>query len=868
MSFRINSGRVTLRSFTEGINTPVIRLAFTLLMLGLAIWFFKHEKVEFASVRDTLGMADWRWVLTGLLVTVLYIVLQGLMYVSSFAALQCRFTLKDSIVLFLKRNFVSVFLPAGGISSLAFFTGNAEKKGITRTQIYLASAIYGYCGILSVILVGLPFLAYAIISKGQIQGVIPALGAILVLLGMPVIVYRSFVRQGIIFRLIQKSFPTFSVFLEELRSEKLIMRHLITTLFFSVLIEFTGILHVAIAMLALGFSPTLFNATLAYLVSVLFLILAPFLRGLGAIEMSMSIILVKSGLSNIEAISIVLLYRFFEFWAPLVAGLFSFIYKANKLLMRVLPAAGVFFIGLINIISVLTPVMPERFAVLQQFVPLDLIHTTNTFVLIFGFFLIALSATLLQGMRTAWWMALVLTIGSAIGHLVKGFDYEEASVALFIGGMLVFSRKEYNVLIDSRLRKVGIQTALIAIGFVFIYGITGFYFLDARHFHVDFNLRQSVQYTFQNFLLVGSPDLHPSSGFAKAFISSLQICGGFTLLFLFYTLVRPFLQRSDASEEELAIAHQLVQQYGRSSLDYFKTYFDKVLFITEHKNAFIAFRVGGNYAVALENPVAENADAAKACIIDFSRFCYNNGLKDVYYRIPEEDLPVFHGLRKKSLLIGEVAVVDTSSFTLDGGDMKSVRNALRKVKEQGFAVRTYEPPLKDGLLQKLKAVSDEWLSVSGREEIVFSQGIFVAAEIKQQPVVVVENAEEMVIAFANVIPDHRTGEGTFDLIRKTADAPNGVMDFLMVALFEYFKQRGIRFVDIGFAPLSGLEQSKSLPESTLKFAYHNIRTFAHYKGQREYKDKFKPAWSRQYLVYTNDFDLLQLPVVLKKVIKL
>ena len=37
-------------------------------------------------------------------------------------------------------------------------------------------------------------------------------------------------------------------------------------------------------------------------------------------------------------------------------------------------------------------------------------------------------------------------------------------------------------------------------------------------------------------------------------------------------------------------------------------------------------------------------------------------------------------------------------------------------------------------------------------------------------------------SFLNVIPDYAKNEGTYDLIRKTDDAPNGIIDFMMVAL--------------------------------------------------------------------------------------
>jgi len=52
------------------------------------------------------------------------------------------------------------------------------------------------------------------------------------------------------------------------------------------------------------------------------------------------------------------------------------------------------------------------------------------------------------------------------------------------------------------------------------------------------------------------------------------------------------------------------------------------------------------------------------------------------------------------------------------------------------------PPLRDGLMQKLKAVSDEWLKLTEREEIIFSQGMFVEKRNKGPDVISVENSEK------------------------------------------------------------------------------------------------------------------------------
>jgi phosphatidylglycerol lysyltransferase len=845
----------------------IMQFVITALFMGMGIWFLKHEKAELTEVRSTLSYAQLTWVILGIGVTAIYLFLQGLMYLSAFHSVQCRVKLSDMIILFLKRNLISVFLPAGGVSSLAFFTGPLERKGINRTQIHYASTLYGFIGILSVIMVAIPALLYAFFKGTSIVSEWIALLALLVLTGLLFYLYHLLMKKGRFYQWVLNHFPSVELLIEDISQNKILTGRFILTVLISVVIEFAGIAHVYIAMKALHADPSLFAAIMGYIVSVIFMIVSPFLRGLGAIEVSLSIILVRFGFSNVEAISITLLYRFFEFWLPLFSGVISFLSGINKLLMRVIPATMILLLGIINIVSVLTPAVSWRLEHLQEYIMLDVIHVSNYFVLTAGFFLMITAAFMLKGLRSTWWMALVLSIISFVGHITKAIDYEEAIVALFIIVILLFTRREYYVKNHPRLRSVGWRIALFIIAISLVYGITGFYLLDKKHFNADFNLLQSVQNTLSNFFLIGGNALIPRDAFAKDFIYSINALGFMSMAFLLYTLVRPYVFKGNASEGEHAIVADLVKKFGRSSLDYFKTLSDKMIFYDATADSFVAYRIAGNYAVVLENPVAENTENMKKCISLFDTFCYENSLKSIYYRVPEESLPVYLGEKKKSMFLGQEAVVDLESFSLEGGHFKSLRNAIKRIKERGYKASVHEPPVKDGILQKLKSVSDDWLSETGRHEIIFSQGMFVWDELKNQTIITVENAEEKVIAFLNIVPDYSPSEGTYDLMRKTTDAPNSIMDFILIELFGYLRSKQYRFVNLGFAPMSGLNDTHTFGEKSMKFAYERIRSFSHYKGMREFKDKFGPQWYNKYLIYDYNYDLIQVPAVLARVIK-
>ena len=845
----------------------ITQFLFTALFIILAAWFTFHQKHELLLVRNILSDANVNWVIAGIGLVLFYIFIQGVMYVTSFASIDTRLGLWDAIILFLKRNFISVFLPAGAVSSLAFFSNEIEKKGITRSQVYFASSIYAFVGILSVVIVAIPAFIFVVSGGSLGMGKWYALGGVILILLLFVFVYYSFIRKWKLYYWVIKVFPKAELFIEDLNINKINRKQFIYTVLTSILIEFVGIAHVYIAMIALGISPTLSTAVMAYIVVVIFLIISPFLRGLGAIEVSMVYFLVHSGFTNADSIAITLLFRFFEFWLPLLSGVITFILKVDKLIMRILPAILIFVLGIVNIVSVLTPALPDRLRLLRDYLLVGVVSFSNSFVFIAGLFLLVTAAFMLRGLRTAWWFAIGLTIISVFGNLTKGIDYEEATIALLILGSLIATRKEYHVKTNPRLGTVGLQTALLSMAAVMLYGVVGFYFLDKKHFQIDFNIFQSFWYTLQNFFLIGSSDLIPRDGFARDFIYLIKISGFASISFLVYSLVRPYVFKVTSTSEEIERAKSLTKQFGSSALDFFKTYSDKFIFSPPDINAYISYRVSRNFAVVLENPVAENSDEMKKCITSFSRYSYENGLKDIYYRVPKESLPLYAELSKKSLFLGQEGVVDLNSFSLEGGEKKSIRNALNKIKEQGYTTHINAPPLRDGLLQKLKAVSDEWLRLTDRDEIIFSQGMFVEKEIKEQTVITIESSEDKIIAFLNIIPDYVENEGTYDLLRKTADAPNGIMDHILVELFKHFKSCGIRYVNLGFAPMSGLDDPHNFTEKSMKFAYEKIRSFSHYKGQRDYKEKFNPQWYDKFLIFSNDYDLLQVPGVLAKVIK-
>lgn len=838
------------------------------LFILFAIFFFRHQRHELQELGTVLHDSNILLIILGISITVIYCICHAMMYRYSFNSIGAVIGWGDGLKLFLKRNFVSVFLPGGGVTSLAFFSTEIEKGGISRTRISLASYIYGLVGIFTVFLVTIPVMIYLLFTRQEIKGDLLAFAVLSLTILLLVAATFSLLKKGWAYTQLVRFWPDTELILQEIEASNFSLASLIKTILVSLFIEFLGMVHLLVAMKALGIEGHLDAAIVGYVIATLFLVISPFLKGLGAVELSLVFVLKGYGLDTTQAAAVTFLYRLFEFWMPLIFGAFSFILNKRNIVLRIWPALMLFALGIVDIISVLTPALKDRLEILTNFLPVEALRLSGGLVLLIGVLQLITAAFLLKGMRSAWNMAFLLCILAIAGNLVKGLDYEEATVALTVLIILLLTRKQYYVKTNRNLQNFSLGIALCIFAAVTVYGVVGFYFLDKRHFGIDFSLPFAIQSTFDNFILLNAGGLVAKTHFASLFLYSIRLLGAGSILLVFYGSIKPYLFEDSAEESEREQAGQLLEKFGHSSVDYFKTYSDKLFFFPENIEGFIAYRAAGDFAIALEGPVCSNNENIKLEILrQFEDFCLQNGLKTAYYRVDDKEIELYEKLGKRNIIIGQEAIVDVEAFSLEGGAKKSLRNALSSVQKKGFLIKTYHPTVKSGILQKIRQVSNDWLLNLQREEMVFSQGQFDEEELKDQVILTLENSDEKIVAFLNIIPDFAAQEITYDLIRKTSDAPGGNMDALIVELINYAKANGFQFLNMGMAPMSGIEKGRDLPERTVKFAYEKLRMFSHYHGLRDFKQKFSPVWEDRFLVYDTHFDLLRLPSALNAVMK-
>lgn len=117
-------------------------------------------------------------------------------------------------------------------------------------------------------------------------------------------------------------------------------------------------------------------------------------------------------------------------------------------LVRGAAAAAVGLAAALNLTSVFMPPLADRFRKLLDVVPLVVPQTAAVLVALSGLGLLFLARVLQKGQRYAWITALALLGSSALLHIAKGVDVEDALIALAITICLLMNHRFFSLKAD------------------------------------------------------------------------------------------------------------------------------------------------------------------------------------------------------------------------------------------------------------------------------------------------------------------------------------------------------------------------------------------------------------------------------------
>ncbi|MBE9047272.1 bifunctional lysylphosphatidylglycerol flippase/synthetase MprF [Pleurocapsales cyanobacterium LEGE 10410] len=535
----------------------------------------------------------------------------------------------------------------------------------------------------------------------------------------------------------------------------------------------------------------------------------------------------------------------------------------TKVLTRII-ALLTAIVGIVNLYSAVTPGVPERIATLRNIYPFEVRAGSHIFAAVSGFILLTLASRLLRRKKVAWLLTIILLIVSIASHLLKGLDIEETIPAIVLLGLLIGLRKNFTARSDRPSMAQGVRVLIGALLFTLAYGTAGFYLME-KQYQTQFDLLQAVKQTLAIFFTTDNAGLTATTRFGSFFITSLYIVAASNILYAVWMLLRPVLLPVGGTDEERERALDLIEQYGHSSLAHFCLLPDKSYYFSPSSNTVIAYVPKGRGAIALGDPIGAPTDL-KDAIIGYREFCDRNDWYPAFYQTLPENLKLYKTLGFKVVKIGEEAVVDLHTFTIQGKPGRNLRNSLNRFTKQGYSVKFYQPPIADELLDKLKVISDQWLNEMDGSEKQFSLGWFDYDYLRGCEIATVESQSGEIIAFANIIPEYQLNEITIDLMRKLNDTEHGVMEFLFVSLFQHYKELNYDGFNLGLSALAGLKENRQSPrlEGSLDYLYEHLNRFYNFQGLHGFKDKFNPRWESRYLIYPS---LTALPDVVVALIR-
>jgi phosphatidylglycerol lysyltransferase len=489
-----------------------------------------------------------------------------------------------------------------------------------------------------------------------------------------------------------------------------------------------------------------------------------------------------------------------------------------------------FLSGALLLISGAMPAIDERLAFLDRFLPLPVLEISNLAGSIVGLGLLVLSRALFRRVHAAYHIAVWLLIAGIFASLLKGLDFEEATLLALVLGVLVLGRRAFYR-----------PTAILAERFspVWVASITGVIVLAVWIGLISYRHVSYSRELWWTFALDGN-----APRMLRASLTVVLLGTTYVLL----NLLRP--ARSEpavAGPAELAQARALIEKSDQTLANAALTG-DKRLLFSDAGDAFLMYQIARRSWVALGDPVG-SSQGAEELVWRLREMSDHHGAETVFYQASGERLGLYVDLGLAPLKIGEEARVPLGDFSLEGAQRADLRQAHRRAQRDGASFEVVPAERVGELLPLLQPISDAWLASKSTAEKRFSVGAFSPQYLQQFPLALVR-ARGAAAAFANLWTTGTREELSVDLMRFDPQAPRSAMDYLFIELMLWGQGQGYRSFNLGIAPLSGLESHPLAPawHRVGNFIFRHGEHFYDFEALRRYKAKFDPVWEPRYLV--------------------
>jgi lysylphosphatidylglycerol synthetase-like protein (DUF2156 family) len=524
--------------------------------------------------------------------------------------------------------------------------------------------------------------------------------------------------------------------------------------------------------------------------------------------------------------------------------------------IRRLAAVSLFVAGAIDLLSSVTAPLRTHLHLIAQYLPVALVQAAGALVAIAGIGMIMLSRGILRGQRRSWLVAVLLLTETLALHLVHAADVITLLVCAAVLVLLVVQRDLFRA-VSEPATVVG-AFAILAIGGLFatLGGFVGVEVAGNVHHHPLPGWPSVLAGSAER--LVGVKWVRFPSTIDRFASITLLAVGISLIVVALYLLTRPVVDRSLSSGRaavgrraaELR-ARDIVRRHGTGTLDYFALRDDKQWFF--HRDSLVAYAVFGGVCLVSPDPIGPFSERAHVWDA-FRRYVDRHGWGLGVMGAGEEWLPTYQASGMRFVYIGDEAVVDPRVFSLEGGKMKGLRQAVNRVARYGYTVRFLDPahldPQDAARMAELMAKSRR-----GEQERGFSMMLGRLFDPRDADLLLtlVEGPDGEPVAMCQFVPSPAIGGYSLDLMRRDpGDHPNGLLDFALCSTIAHLKERGMSGLSLNFAAMRSILEGDSgdgVTQRVERWAIRRLSGVLQIETLWRFNSKYEPRWLPRYIVF-------------------
>ncbi|GLY63960.1 hypothetical protein Atai01_05790 [Amycolatopsis taiwanensis] len=511
-------------------------------------------------------------------------------------------------------------------------------------------------------------------------------------------------------------------------------------------------------------------------------------------------------------------------------------------------------VGLLTVLSVVLPLGRRgmRGHVAQWLtLPQEATTAAAAVAVVTGVLLMMLASGLRRRKRRAWQLTLAASLLVAVSHVgLRHLFGAPGLVSVALAVALLVNRRYFIALPDpvtGRWRAVRVFVQLVVAGL-----LINFTLLTVAPARLLTPLNFQDRFTESALALIGvsgPAEFHVT--WLDDLVASIGLLFGLgAVLLAAYFLLRSAEPAPHLSEAEKERLRTLLARHGeRDSLGYFALRDDKFVVFSKTGKAAVTYRVIAGAAVASGDPLGDS-EAWPGAIEEFLDVCRRYGWVPSVMGCSELGATVWARYGLDVLEIGDEAIVDVDTFTLDGRAMRGVRQAVSRTRRAGYEVRVRQADEIDGEERaQLEALAAHWRG-SDTE-----RGFSMALGRMGDPGAVIVTAEQQgqVRGLLQFVPWGRHGL-SLDVMRRDRAADNGVNELMISELLLTARERHVKHVSLNFAAFRKLmEQGQRIgagPVARLSAkVLHWASRWVQIETLYRFNAKFQPRWLPRYLVY-------------------